>query len=60
MSATKTVPSEKVPEAKLIDRRSFLRVSALGGGGLLLALYVDPIAQVYIRVGVKRKQILPG
>ena len=44
--------SPQSPKAKgQMNRRSFLRVTALAGGGMLLAYYVEPIGKVMAQFG---------
>lgn len=46
-------------ESTLVSRRSFLRVSALAGGGMLLASYIEPVTKVLAQFGPP-VQLLPA
>ncbi|HTX14135.1 MAG TPA: molybdopterin cofactor-binding domain-containing protein [Candidatus Baltobacteraceae bacterium] len=41
-----TLPKLESPESGKMNRRSFLRASALAGGGMLLALYIEPVEKM--------------
>src|SRR5918999_3966350 len=34
-------------ETTVLNRRAFLRVTSLAGGGMLIAAYIDPVADVF-------------
>ena len=36
-----------VVDSGMIGRRAFLRATALAGGGMMLALYVEPVAEAF-------------
>jgi isoquinoline 1-oxidoreductase subunit beta len=55
MATMTTVPSRP---ANKMSRRSFFRVSAIAGGGMLLAYYVEPMTKVLAQ-GFRQARLLP-
>ena len=47
------------PIAPVMDRRSFLRVTALAGGGIMLAVYADPVAEILAQPQGPAPQFVP-
>jgi len=44
----------------VMNRRSFLRVTALAGGGLLAAVYLDPVSDVFAQGGTAPQNFVPN
>ena len=47
-------------DTMVMNRRSFLRVTALAGGGLLAAVYLDPVSDLFAQGGPAPVNFVPN
>src|SRR5512134_82067 len=47
------------PIAPVMDRRSFLRVTALAGGGIMIAVFAEPVAEILAQPQGPAPQYVP-
>jgi isoquinoline 1-oxidoreductase beta subunit len=47
-------------DTMIMNRRSFLRITALAGGGLIAASYIDPIGELFAQAGAAPANFVPN
>ena len=47
-------------DTMIMNRRSFLRITALAGGGLIAASYIDPIGELFAQAGAAPANFAPN